>query len=413
MANASLNQTLTSRVSRLNYRSFLWHAIFLALAKNFMDVDTIIPAMMVDSGGNSLHVGLLTAILLGGSKFAQLFFSSFINNKSYKKGFLLLGINARIASLGGLALLFLFSSQWEDATVIATIFILITLFSVSGAFANISFTDILGKSMLPESRKSFFSIRQVLSSIGVFLSAFLAGKVLTANDYPHNYAALFGIAAFALGLASLGFWNIREISASRIRISSFKKFVAVIRQEIRNNRRFSFYLLVVNTQGIVLSLMPFLLLYAKEHFDSNNQAVGNFLLFKVTGGVIIGSLLFYFARKVRYQHMLYITSLLALTIPLYVMLEPGPSFFAAAFLAGGMVYTLHNISINGVLLEVSTNENRALYTGLSGAGNLLPAVFPLLGGWIVQQYGFNLFFGLFMTLVALSVYFIYRLQCKR
>jgi MFS family permease len=400
-------------VSRSNYHSFLWHAIFLALAKNFMDVDTIIPAMMVDSGGNSLHVGLLTAILLGGSKFAQLFFSSFINNKAYKKGFLLLGINTRVASLTGLAVLFVFSSQWEDATVIATIFILITLFSISGAFANISYTDILGKSMLAESRKSFFSIRQVLSSIGVFLSAFLAGKVLTANDYPINYAALFGIAAFALGLASLGFWNVREISASRVRISSFKKFMAVIRQEIRTNKRFSFYLLVVNTQGVVLSLMPFLLLYAKEHFDSNNQAVGNFLLLKVTGGVIVGSLLFYFARRVRYQHMLYVTSLLALTIPLYVMLEPGPALFTASFLLGGIVYTLHNISINGVLLEVSNNENRALYTGLSGVGNLLPAVFPLLGGWIVQQFGFSLFFVLFMSLVALSVYFIYRLQCKR
>lgn len=110
--------------------------------------------------------------------------------------------------------------------------------------------------------------------------------------------------------------------------------------------------------------------------------------------------------------MLYFTSLLALIIPVYVMLEPGSSLFALSFLAGGIVFTLHNISINGVLLEVSNNENRALYTGLSGAGNILPAVFPLLGGWIIQQFGFPLFFGLFMAITASSLYFIYRLQCR-
>ena len=95
MKKNTKSSTLTKGISRSNYYSFLWHAVFLALAKNFMDVDTIIPAMMIDSGGTSLHVGLTTAILLGGSKFAQLFFASFINNARYKKGYLLLGIHSR------------------------------------------------------------------------------------------------------------------------------------------------------------------------------------------------------------------------------------------------------------------------------------------------------------------------------
>jgi len=377
-----------------------------------MDVDTIIPAMMIDSGGTSLHVGLMTAILLGGSKFAQLFFASYINNAGYKKGYLLLGINSRVFSLLALAILFWLSGEMDGDLVIGMIFLFITIFSVSGAFANISYTDILGKSVRSETRKSYFSIRQVISSMGMFISAFLAARVLAGTDYPVNYATLFGIAAFALGLSSLGFWNLKEVGASRTRISSPGLFLAMIRQELRQNRRFAHYLMLVNTQGVVMSLMPFLLLYAKEHFDSGNDVVGHFLLFKVTGGIIIGSLLFWFSRRVRYQNMLYVTSIMALIIPLYVMLDPSPALFALSFLAGGIVFTLHNISINGVLLEVSNNENRALYTGLSGAGSILPAVFPLAGGWIVQYFGFSLFFSLFMTITAASFYFIYRLQCR-
>ena len=44
---------LTKRILKNNYYSFLWYAIFLALAQNFMDIDTIIPAMLVDAGGSS------------------------------------------------------------------------------------------------------------------------------------------------------------------------------------------------------------------------------------------------------------------------------------------------------------------------------------------------------------------------
>ncbi|MDD3131723.1 MAG: hypothetical protein PHN94_07870, partial [Bacteroidales bacterium] len=59
--------TLPKKISTHNFWSFLWHAGFLALAKNFMDVDTIIPAMLVEAGGGALHIGIMTAIMLGGS----------------------------------------------------------------------------------------------------------------------------------------------------------------------------------------------------------------------------------------------------------------------------------------------------------------------------------------------------------
>lgn len=378
-----------------------------------MDVDTIIPAMMIDSGGTSLHVGFLTAIMVGGTKFAQLFFASFINNKPYKKGYLLLGINLRIFSLAGLAFLFFNSDTLSATLIIGLIFMFMSVFSVSGAFANISYTDILGKSVLQESRKSFFSIKQVVSSIGLFLSAFLAGKVLVANDYPVNYAFLFVIAALALGIASIGFWNVREVGASTFKITGIKKYFKVIREEIKTNKKFANYLMLVNTQGIVLALMPFLILYAKENFTAGNEAVRTFLIFKVTAGVIVGSFLYYYSRKVRYQNLLYLTSFLAFLLPIYVFLVPSLDVYFFAFLGAGFAYTLHKVAIDGVLLEVSNSQNRALYTGLTGAGSILPSVFPLLGGWLIGQFGYPLFFGLFMLIILGSVYFIYKLNCQK
>ena len=99
---------LTSAISKRNFYSLLWHAGFLAFAQSFMDIDTVIPAMLVDAGGSAVQIGILTAIMLGGSSFTQLFFAPFISNYNYKKRFLLLGINSRVLSLLGLGLLLLF-----------------------------------------------------------------------------------------------------------------------------------------------------------------------------------------------------------------------------------------------------------------------------------------------------------------
>ncbi|MCD4741384.1 MAG: hypothetical protein K8R67_02715, partial [Desulfobacteraceae bacterium] len=193
---------LTPKVSNRNFFSFLWHASFLAFAGVFMDVDTIIPAMLIESGGGAVHVGIMTTILFGGSSFAQVFFAPYISNKPYKKKYLLLGINSRIFSLLGLGLILFYLQAQHSVHIIWIIFVLITFFALGGAFANISYTDILGKSVLEKKRKSFLSFKQIIAGIVVLFSAFLAKKVLSSSDFPLNYAYTFMIGSFALFIAS-------------------------------------------------------------------------------------------------------------------------------------------------------------------------------------------------------------------
>jgi len=404
---------LTERISKNNYYSFLWHAIFLALAQNFMDTDTIIPAVMIDAGGTPLHIGILTAIVIGSGRLSQLIFAPFLNNKPYKKIFLLTGINARIITLIGMMLLFIFTKMLSNNLIIWLIFILIFTFSISGGFANITYTDILGKSVLQENRKHFFSIKQVISSFGVLISAYLARYLLRIYDYPKNYAVLFFIAAVLLGIASLGFWKIKEVEAENLKIRHLKEFLPIIRKELKTNKRFANYLLLTNTQGVTLVFLPFLILYTKDIFGAVGQNIGNYLLLKVIGGVIAGSIMFYYARKVRYHYLLYITSIISILIAISILIFPGDILFPYIFLFGGLVYAFHKIAIGGILLEITTNKNRVLYTGLSGAGNILPAIFPLLGGWIIIQYGFTSFFLTIIFIVLISFYFIYKLNCQK
>ena len=379
-----------------------------------MDVDTIIPAMLIDAGGTPFHIGLLTAIMLGGASLAQIFFSPYLSNKRKKKKHLIIAIKARILSLFGLGLLLYYYIQVNNQNhTILLIFLLISVFSLSGSFAAISYTDILGKSMLEDKRKSFFSLRQTIVSIGVFISAIFAAKILSAFDYPTNYAWLFIIAGGSLTIASLGFWRIKEISVDSIRISGIKSYIKVIMNEVRTNKKLVNYLLLINSLGISLSLLPFLLLYSKENYAIGNEQVGHYLLFKVLAGVVAGSILFYYAKKIRYNKLLYAIATLSITIPLAVMLIGKDSIFGAYFFAGGIMYTFYKVAMEGILLEVSTNQNRTLYVGLSGAGRLLPAVFPIIAGTIIEGFGFHAFFVIFIIIISFSFYFIPRLNCQK
>lgn len=405
--------TLSSKNSTHNFYSFLWHAGFLAFAQNFMDVDTVIPAMLIESGGTAFHVGIMTAIMLGGSSFTQLFFAPFLSNFSYKKRFLLYGINARVLALLGLGLLLFFSQMNQANHRIAILFVLITIFAVGGAFANISYMDIFGKSVDQERRKSFFSIKQVLAGVVVFVSAMLARKIITLNVFPTNYGILFFIGATALLIASMGFWSIRETEPSYLKIKSLKEFFGVLKRELVENKKLAYLLGFINTQGIAISFLPFVVLYAKQNFDVQSQQIGNFLLFKIIGIVFVSFLVFLGARKARYNWMLYTNVALSVLMALLAYIISDFTTLKYIFILGGIVYSLYSISMNGVLLEVSGHENRAIYAGFAGAGNLLPALFPLLGGAIIQQFGFQVFFGLYALVVLSALFFIYKIDCRK
>jgi len=404
---------LTSQISSHNFKSFIWHATFLAFAKNFIDVDTIIPSMVVDAGGGPMQIGILTAIMLGGSSSMQIFFAPYISNKNYKKKYLLLGINTRVFALFGLGTILFLLQGGQQGYVLWLIFFFITIFSLAGAFTNISYVDILGKSVTQDKRKTFFSTNQIISGIIVLCLAFLVKRLLEWKEYPVNYAFMFFSGAILLLIATAGFWSIKEVVPSRLKISGMKSFFKVLQTELKQNKKLGYFLGYINTQGIAISFLPFIILYAKKTFNTQNTDTGTFLIYKVTGVVFISILVLLGATKIKYNLLLYSNVLLSLFLVSLAFIIKDVTSIKYIFVLGGIVFSLFTISMNGLLLEVSGNENRALYTGFAGAGNILPAIFPLAGGAIINWFGYQAFFVLFMLIIAMALFFIFKINCKK
>ncbi len=403
--------TLSNKISARNFNAFLWHAGFLALAKNFIDVDTVIPAMIIEAGGKAVHIGIMTAIMLGGASFTQIFFAPYISNISFKKKFLLIGINFRIVSLFFLGFILFHSGTLKSGHLFGLIFLLIALFSLSGAFTNISYVDVLGKSVNENKRKTFFSSKQIIAGSVMLVSAFIAKKILTYYGYPFNFSFLFIIGASLLLVASFGFWKITETVPSTLKIHGMKDFFRKIRIEILNKPELAYFIGFINTQGIIISFLPFVVLYGNETMEAQSLDTGYFLICKVIGVISASLIVFLISKRIKYNFLLYLNVCLSLLLIISTLLINNIQTLRYIFFLGGVVYSLYLITMNGLLLEISGKENRAIYTGFTGAGNILPAVFPLAGGWIISHWGFETFFLLIMVLVALSARFIYKINC--
>ena len=404
---------ISQKRSKINFRSFLWHSIFLALASNFMDVDTIIPSMLIKAGGTSVHLGLLTAIMIGGTGVFQLIFASGLSKRPIKKNFLLIGVNLRVFSLLLLGGMFYKSGSLSGDLIIFLIFMLISLFSLSGSYSAISYNDIFGKSIRQESRKHFFSLQQTLNSIGIFFSAWIVRDLIKRFEYPDNYALLFLIAGGLLLIATLGFWNIREVYYKSIRRKNIIDFFRLIPSEIKGNSNLKNYLLIINSLGLGLSFSPFLILFAKENFSLSYALIGNILLFKVIG-MLIGSISFYkVSDRISYKTILKISILIGGLLPVLALLfGNNQMLYQYLFILSGIFFAFYRISNAGVLMEITNNNNRALYTGIAGAGNLLTVLFPLAAGFLIKEFDYIAVFSSVSILIFASYFFVNRLDCK-
>jgi MFS family permease len=402
--------------SRHNFTAFIIHALFLALTMSFIDINTVVPNMIGEAGGTSVHLGFLSAIMIGGTSFMQIFFAGFLMPYPRKKPFLLAGINLRVAALITLGI-FLFrmeGMQGSAGWMVPTLLMIMAVFSFSGSFANISYMDILGRAIEPERRKRFLLFKQLISSVGLIVSSLLVKVVLTLFVYPFNYSILYISAGILLLFGTIGFWMIREPQTVPSRKISIRERFGSFRDALTKDRNLRYYLLLINTSGIILSTIPFLIMFGRSRFEVTGSLTGTYLLVQMIGGLVTNILLNVLHKGERYRGMLYLFIAIGTAAPLLaLLLVQNQMLYAVVFLFSGSALALYQIITPGVLLEISTDENRPVYTGLAGAGSIMNIVYPVTAGFLIRFLGFPLVMVLSSLIIVSGIIAVRNIVCIR
>lgn len=398
-----------------NFIAFIWHAFWLALAQTFADNNTVLPGLILLAGGTQFEIGLLTSIMIGIPLIAQLLFASYLIRKPLKRKFLLLGIYMRVFSFIGVVLSLSTIETSNPKFIIYSVFGWMFLFSISGAFAGISYTDILGKSITRETRKRFFVSRQFFSSVGVLISAIAARFILRQLEYPQNYIVMFSAAAVLLFIASFGFFMIKE-RPSEIRKDS-ENFIYILKSIpsiIKNDSNLRYLVISVNLLAISFTLIPFYISLVKLNFSLDESTIGNFLLFQIIGMILSNLLWMRLTKSKGFLGIFRMTIVLFALLPVAALIFSTffpIEYFGIVFLFVGASISAYKISGESILLEISNENNRPLYTGIYGTFNLTMALFPLIIGLLLSELGFYFIF-IFSSLLTISaLFFLKKMKC--
>jgi len=402
MTQANCEQDDNSGAKR-SFFGALWHGAFLAMGMALTQPATVVAAFVVELTGSTVWVGGLSTVLAVAGALPQLFLARWIEPRPRKKPFLLLAVYFRALSWGALALLIVAIGASRPQLLAWALVGLLAVFSIGGGLGGVPYTDIIGKVIPPDRRGAFFGGRQILAGPLSIGAAMLGRYILAEIAYPNNYAILFGLAAAALFIASLGVWLIREPPhvGANPRMLGWRAYG---RRLWIAAGRIKLLVVVQVLTGFSLMALPFYVVYARQVLDAPAAAVGWFVFLQVLGGAPANLLWAYLVDRYGSWRMLAICATLSALTPLLAIGLGGlgwvgilPILFLVGATSNG-----RSVGFSSVLLELAPPDERPTYSALN-TWLMLPAAFlPLAAGALLQHWAYPVIFALTSAFVGVG-----------
>ena len=408
-SDKNITSTSLSPFDRRNFFGGLWHGAFLALGVSLTQPTTVISAFIADLTGSTVWVGGLSTVLTVAAALPQLFVARWIENRPLKMPYLLIAIYLRVGSWALLAFLIYSIGDKKPAVLAWTLVAMLAIFYAGGGLGNIPYTDIIGKVIPAERRGAFFGGKEALAGPLAIGAALGARQILAHVAYPNNYALLFGLAALGLGIASLGFWIIREpVTLSEDIVGlSWRNYWQKIRE---TSKKLKMLIIIEILTGFSLMALPFYVVFAREKLGAPPESIGWFLLAQILGGVLANLLWARLVDRKGSRQMLVVCGSISTITPLLaIALTPigWPALLGVFFLAGA-TFTGRKVGFQSVLLELAPAADRPTYAGLNSVLILPLAFLTLIAGIFLQHGSYTTLFIIVSAFIAVGTIVAYR-----
>lgn len=396
--------------SKVFYFYFLWHGLFLSLTMSMIDFNTVFPSLVDSLTEYKIIFGLLYSIMLGAPLLFNGIFSHYMKRYEYKKKFLLIGIYLRSLSFLGMSVFVFFFSKDNPDIVVVSFFFLVLLFSISGGFAGLSYSELIGKLFSSKERGMLYSSKQLVGSTAAFAGGIIVNRVFSLGQfqYPHNYVFLLFIGFIGLVIASLGFWFIKEPPSVVIKKEedTLINYIKEIPDLLRNDLNYSNFIIVENMASFSLMILPFYMVFARDTFNIDQSYIGRYLLFQISGTVFSNFMWGYISRRFGAKSVIKVCVLTGGLIPIIALIlsRIGPNVYSLVFLLVGFVISGRRIGFDSYLLDIAPEDKRTVYLGVRGTLNILVVILPITGSIFIENLGYSFTFFLVSIVMIFGFY---------
>lgn len=387
------------RVYRRNFPLFLGDYVLMMIGFNLIGPTTVIPDFVRQLTTSEVLIGLASQMFEVGFMLPQLLVARRLLKVERKKWWFIgpnIPVRTFILIFAGLIVLL---GPERPHLILALFLLFYGLAALGDGLVGVPWLDLAGGSLDSKRRAQTFGDGRAMVGVAMLGLAPLVRLILGERgpDFPNNYALLFALAGLCfLVTVPFGFF-LHELPGGKAQASipPLRDYLPLLGRVLRDDRPYRAMLITRLLATFFTLAGPFYIGFATEQLGmSSGVAVSNLLLVQTLGSVG-GAMMF--SRWGERRNLLFIRLILIIGIlqPALALLagRAGRGFLYAAFLAGGVVIGCLTISFINWVISYATPDERPVYTGLFNsisAVGLLAA--PLLGGAMVEQWGYNAVF---------------------
>ena len=347
-------------------------------------------------------LGRLPAYLLAGSRRRQLPWA----------------FAAALVRVAAIAILAIATSRTDPAALsqsarplILTFFLCLIALSLAGGFGSLPGAGLLRSSIASESWGAFVRQRAIWSALLCVVGALVAARLLGTNAlaFPSNYGRLFLVATVCLIAVAVFTAAMREPWTLPPSPSPASVSPRSLRQPLYDSRyrRFLLFRILLSATA---AIDPFLFLYAVTRLGAPIAGLGGYVVTAVLGWVVFAPVWFWIERRAGARSVLQGAAVVRLFAPAIALAVPPlaatdlvrqrlpdatflTTIYGIVFFAIGASLAAQSRANHGYLVASTTRRVLPLYVGMTNAVLAVVAFAPVLGGILIQRFGYEVLFG--------------------
>lgn len=377
---------------------------------SFIYAYTVIPIFIQQAGGNAIAIGAVPVLWTVGLNLPQLFFvKPHFTEKRIKPFVLRYALLNRIMYLIIGLFTFFILSHLDQAVEVLSLLFLYFLAAIVGSVAIPGWFHLFSKTTPVKLRGRLLAVRQLIGSILAVAAGSLTVIILSALNFPYNFATLF-FTAFIFIMISFHFLTKviedDEIYEEEKTISAANK-PALVKNILKTNIPFRNFILADVVMTICLTATAFYPVYALKIFELPVSYAGTFTII-TTASMIAGNVFFgYLADVSGHKINLLILAISSLLASIAAIAAHNVLTYGIVFCFVGIALSLTGISRGAFVIELCSPKERQFYIAMLNSITAPFSIFGIIAGAAIGYLGYKLVFLIYILLAGVAIYWLF------
>ena len=403
-----MNET---HVRKRNFYALILEGSFFFTGLAFIDVNAVIPVFIYTYTQSLKLAGLATTINLAASVITQILLGPYVKSiRNMPRYMTTIMFIFRPLPLLMIPVLF---SNWKPLLIVTVFLILYALLFFGDGLILVPWTDMFGRTILPEKRGKVLGLQQLFGGIGSLAAGFVIKSVLenTAYSDATRYSIIFSSATFLLILSSAAMLLTKDLPRPvESKPAKNRHYYASLPAYLKKNKAFRRVALIRILSSFTSMVAPFLILFGQGIFRLDVSQVSTLIYIQIAGGLLGGVIWSQISSRFGNKFVILTAQVTGLLIPVAAL---------ACFLVKDLSlpwYLLWPIILaNGTnmgswvgtfnyLIDIIDEQERTIYLLLSSVITFPLTGLAFLAGILADQTGFVPLFIISIVTACLGIY---------